>query len=129
MQSYGRDCKSKANQAYLASPLRTVNAGSTGMAGTEQPAVSDASTARPRRLRSRLSDGRQLLKGVHSQSAWARLYRDKYDALVAHCGGEDQITEPQRMRIRRICTLETELCFQESDIAATRANGETPEAD
>jgi hypothetical protein len=51
--------------------------------------------------RSRITNGRRLLPGVHAQSAWARIMRDVVNALAAHCGGESNLIEPQRLIARR----------------------------
>jgi hypothetical protein len=47
--------------------------------------------------------------------------------LIAHCGGEDEITEPRRLAARRASTLEAELVEIEVKIATARAEGKEPE--
>jgi hypothetical protein len=44
-----------------------------------------------------------------SQSVWARLMRDTRDALTAHLGGSDYISETQSLAGRRTSALEAEL--------------------
>jgi hypothetical protein len=55
------------------------------------------------------------------------MMRDAYHAVIQHCGGEDAISELERMTARRIGALEAELIFQEDKIAAIRAAGGEPE--
>ena len=56
--------------------------------------------------RSRLTNGRDLLPGVDGRSTWARLLRDVSSAMYVHLGGEDRISEPQRMLVRRVACFE-----------------------
>jgi hypothetical protein len=60
---------------------------------------------------------------------WGRLLRDSYQAMLAHCGGADIISEPKRMASRRSAVLETELCFLEDKMARIRAAGGEPSSD
>jgi hypothetical protein len=66
------------------------------------------------------------LLNTDQRSAWARIMRDTFRALITHCGGEDQIGETKRLICRRVAVLESELCFLEEDIARTRDRGRTP---
>jgi hypothetical protein len=79
---------------------------------------------RPRRHRSRITNGTRLLPSVHPQSVWGRLLRDTVDGLVAHCGGE--VSETRRMAIRRIAVLEVEMVFQEDALGRMRCEGKEP---
>jgi hypothetical protein len=88
-------------------------------------AADTASTA-PRRYRSRITKGSKLLPSVNEQSVWGRIMKDVYDAMMAHCGGADYITEPMRLQARRIAALEAELIHIEDRIAQARATGEDP---
>jgi hypothetical protein len=54
--------------------------------------------------------------------------RDAYHAVIQHCGGEDVISELERMTARRIGALEAELVYFEDKIAAIRAAGGEPDA-
>jgi hypothetical protein len=85
------------------------------------------SIAKPRRIRSRLTHGRTLLPGIPSQSAWMRLFRDMNDSMLAHIGGADHATEPERLTARRVAVLETELRYQEMKIARIRSEGGEPD--
>ncbi len=84
-----------------------------------------APTPSPRR-RSRITKGSKLLPSVHEQSVWARIMRDTLDAMVAHCGGEGRISEPERLQARRIAALEAELIHIEDRMARHRQAGEEP---
>jgi hypothetical protein len=76
--------------------------------------------------RSKVSSGSKVLPGVHSQSVWARLFQDRYNACLAHVGGAGEATELQIMVSRRIATLDTELTWIESKLAKLRAADEEP---
>lgn len=82
----------------------------------------------PKKGRSRLTNGRDLLPGVDGRSTWARLLRDVISAMYAHLGGEDLASEPQRMLVRRVACFEAELCHLEFAFAQARAEGRAPEA-
>jgi hypothetical protein len=56
------------------------------------------------------------------------MMRDAYHAVIQHCGGEDAISELERMTARRIGALEAELIYFEDKIAAIRAAGGEPDA-
>lgn len=51
--------------------------------------------------RSRITTGTALLAGIDGRSHWARIMRDTLNAIVAHCGGYDEISETRRMMARR----------------------------
>ena len=99
---------------------------------TAPPAVIKARRRRPApgrsaSYRSRITNGTALLPSVDGNSIWARLVRDTIDAMVAHLGGADHVTETQRMACRRIAVLETELIFQEDRMGQQRLAGRVPE--
>jgi len=48
--------------------------------------------------------------------------------MIVHLGGEDHVTEPQRMACRRIAVLETEMIHLEDKIGTLRAKGREPDA-
>lgn len=50
---------------------------------------------------------------VDGRSIWARLFRDSYLALLAHCGGADAVSDTKRMAARRVACLEAELIHLE----------------
>ena len=80
-----------------------------------------------RRNRSRVTNGRNLLPTVDARSVWGRLLRDSYQAMLAHCGGADYVSEPKRMASRRSAVLETELCFLKDKMARIRGEGGEPD--
>jgi hypothetical protein len=89
----------------------------------------EISAAKKRRFASsRITNGTTLLPTVNGRTQWARLMRDAYHAVIQHCGGEDAISELERMTARRIGALEAELIYFEDKIAAIRAAGGEPEA-
>ena len=77
--------------------------------------------------RSRITSGTQLLPTIDGRSHWARIMRDTLNAIVAHCGGHDAISETRRMMARRAACLETELIYLESQFASIRAAGGEPD--
>jgi hypothetical protein len=83
--------------------------------------------AATRRQRTRLTNGVQLLPRIDGRCAWARLMRDAYRAVVQHCGGDDAISELERMSARRISALETELIHMETKFASIREAGGEPD--
>jgi hypothetical protein len=54
--------------------------------------------------------------------------RDTYRAVIQHCGGDDVISELERMAARRIGALEAELVHMEDRFATIRAAGGEPDA-
>jgi hypothetical protein len=76
--------------------------------------------------RSRITNGTQLLPHVHEQSAWARLFRDTYAALVAHCGGDGHISDLKRHAAKYAAALDTEITFQLSKVGNAREQDEEP---
>lgn len=60
---------------------------------------------RPDYLRSRVTNGRDLLPGVDGRSLWIRRLRDVMSAHIADLGGDDAISEAQRSIVRRIGTM------------------------
>jgi hypothetical protein len=54
--------------------------------------------------------------------------RDTYRAVIQHCGGDDAISELERMVARRIGALEAELVHMEDGFATLRAAGGEPDA-
>jgi hypothetical protein len=82
-----------------------------------------------RRPRSRVfRHNAPVLPTDDGRSVWARIRRDCYFAILAHCGGEDVVTETQKLAIRRLSTFEAELIFCEDKFAAIRANGDEPDS-
>jgi hypothetical protein len=77
--------------------------------------------------RSRLTNGTDLLPSTDGRSTWARIMRDTIGAMMAHLGGEDYATEPQRMLSRRAGALEAELVHLEDGFARCRSEGRAPE--
>lgn len=77
--------------------------------------------------RSRITNGTQLLPGIDGRSVWARLFRDRFDALVQHAGGPDRITEPEHSLARRAAALETELVHLEAAMAHERLHDRVPD--
>ena len=55
--------------------------------------------------------------------------RDVRDALYVHLGGEDHISETQRLVVRRVSTFEAEMIFLEDKFAQIRHAGGEPERD
>ena len=96
--------------------------------GAKKTAAANTAKANARKGKSRLTNGRALLPGIDSRSTWARLLRDVVSSLHSHLGGEELLTEPQRMLVRRIACFEAELCHLEFSFAKARTEGRAPEA-
>jgi hypothetical protein len=90
--------------------------------------VASTATVAPKKGRSRLTNGFALLPGIDGRSTWARLMRDVMSSMTSHLGGEDYLTEPQRMLVRRVAAFEAELCCLEECFARARAEGRAPES-
>lgn len=100
---------------------------SSRMNPTATPATPDPSPAeRPASTRSRITNGAKLLPHVDGRSTWAKLLRDTLDDLLTHCGGEDRVSEPERMTARRAAALEAELIHLEAKFATLRMEGNDP---
>jgi hypothetical protein len=84
--------------------------------------------ARMGRHSSRISTGRDLLSNEDGRSRWARLLKATYRALIQHCGGDDVISDVQRMACRRIGALEAELVHIEDRLARLRRSRKEPPA-
>jgi hypothetical protein len=59
--------------------------------------------------RSSITNGKDLLPGVHKQSQWARRFYDIVRLYASDQGGEDHLSEGRRSIIRRIACLQVEL--------------------
>lgn len=68
--------------------------------------------------RSKISNGTKLLVGTDGRSVWARRFRDLYAAFIADAGGDDAVSEAERVILRRAAVLATELERIESNFAA-----------
>ena len=80
--------------------------------------------------KSRVALGKDLLPTANGGSSWARIMRTVFDGLLSHCGGEGYVSDPKRMRARRIAFLEAELIEIEDRVAHIREQGgEVPPAD
>ena len=60
-------------------------------------------------FRSRVSQGLDLLPSIDGRTMAARVFKDTYLAMVAHCGGEDDLPETLRLMCRRAAAIEAEL--------------------
>src|SRR5262245_1070773 len=99
------------------------------VSGQPEGAATPAKVVRQKsRGSARVTNGTDLLPSVDGRSVWARLLRDTIAAMVRHLGGDDQVSEVQRLSIRRVAALEAELIYIEDSIAKTRHEGNTPEA-
>jgi hypothetical protein len=90
---------------------------------TPQPRPRSAS--RPASLRSRITNGKELLPGIDQRSPQVRRYRDVLAALISDRGGLDQLSEARLHLCRRFAAqvllaeeMEARLCSgQPIDIA------------
>src|SRR5262249_9162976 len=101
------------------------NAGATGMPisgdGAPEAAARKPVATRKSQGSARLTNGSELLPDVDGRSVWARLLRDTMGAMYRHLGGEDRVSETQRLAIRRVGALEAEMIFLEAKFAKARS--------
>ena len=102
------------------------------MESIENMTADTATKAKPKPrsplAKSRLTNGSDLLPTTDGRSVWARMFRDMCETLADHVGGQDRMSEPERMTIRRAAALETELVHLEAKFADCRAAGAAPDA-
>ena len=60
---------------------------------------------RPQTLRSRVTNGSQLLAGIDGRTAPARRYRDLCQSLADDLGGAASLTEAQRALVRQAAAM------------------------
>jgi hypothetical protein len=80
-----------------------------------------------RYVHSRLTGRGDLLPSIDGRSTWARLMRDVIGSMTNHLGGDDYVTEPQRMLVRRVAAFEAELVHLEDVFARCRSEGHAPD--
>ena len=91
----------------------------------KKPGSSALTGERSPYFRSRVSTGLSLLPTIDGRSAHARVFKDTYASMIAHCGGED-VPETLRLMCRRAAALESELVNLECRFAELRASGGEP---
>ena len=94
--------------------------------GQKPPTNRTRSTLRPPNNRSKITNGRGLLPGVHSQSLWARRFRDLLSLHLSDLGGEDNCSEGEKALVRRAACLIVELEQLETVFAQDHDNA-TPQ--
>jgi hypothetical protein len=65
--------------------------------------------------------------GANGQTSWNRTVRTVHGAMASHLGGEDMITTPETMLIRRIAVFEAEMRLMEAKIASDRQSKKDPD--
>jgi hypothetical protein len=75
---------------------------------------------------SRIANGKRMLPIEDGRSVWARLQKSTYRALLAHLGGDDRVTDVQRIVCRRCATIEAELVHLEDRLAKLRRSRKEP---
>lgn len=70
------------------------------------------------KLRSAITNGTDLLRGVDLRGAVARRYRDCLNAHISDLGGPDELSEGQRALVRRATAIAIQLEILESKWAA-----------
>lgn len=79
---------------------------------------SSADRLPPKRVRSRISNGKDLLAGVDQRSATYRRYRDLIEAIVSDQGGVDACSESRKQLIRRFAACSVLAEQAEAKLAA-----------
>jgi hypothetical protein len=83
------------------------------------PSTDRVLTARlPRKLRSRVSNGKALFVEGDQRGPWARRWRDVLGEIISDLGGADLLSEGQKQLARRCATI---------SIACERMEGEAAE--
>jgi hypothetical protein len=72
----------------------------------------------PKRVRSRVSNGKDLLAGVDQRSAVYRRYRDLIEAIVSDQGGVEECSESRKQLIRRFAACSVLAEQAEAKLAA-----------
>jgi hypothetical protein len=65
--------------------------------------------------------------GANGMTSWNRSVRDVHGAMAQHLGGEDMITTPETLLIRRIAVFEAEMRLMEAKIASDRQAKRDPD--
>ena len=60
-------------------------------------------------------------------TSWNRMVREVHGAMAQHLGGEDMITTPETLLIRRIAVFEAEMRLMEAKIASDRQAKHDPD--
>lgn len=71
----------------------------------------------PSKLRSALTNGRDVLAEIDGRTAIARRYRDLIELHTSDLGGADHLSEGQHALIRRVATMTVQLELLESKFA------------
>jgi hypothetical protein len=71
--------------------------------------ASNSAATGKKRLRSRVSNGKQAFVEGDGRTPWARRWRDLIEAHIADLGGVAALSEAQRSLIKRASTIEIEL--------------------
>src|SRR4051794_9347485 len=92
----------------------------------KKPPASPRGSGAAGRHSSLITTGRDLLPNEDGRSRWARLLKATYRALIQHWGGDDAVTDPQRIACRRVGALEAELVHMEDRLARLRRSRKEP---
>ena len=76
------------------------------------------------RRRSRVANNPASLPGVDGRSAWSRRFKDLVTAIINDASGPDDLSEQEKVIIRRAAALSVELEVMEAGFATA---GATPE--
>ncbi len=88
---------------------------------------------RPARQRSAVTNGGRLF-AVDSRldirtNAWVRRFADLCEIYIAHLGGQDVVSAPQRATIRRVAAADVELELLEKRMALKRTGADPADLD
>lgn len=82
-----------------------------------------------RRNRTAALEGRAPLlamPGIDGRQLWPRLQNKTFSEVINHCGGDQAVSDLERIAARRIATFEAELLFLERKFSELRAAGKSP---
>jgi hypothetical protein len=67
--------------------------------------------------RSKITNGRSLLRNVDGRLFWCRRLRDLQALLISDLGGDENVSAAERAIVRRACVLQVELELREQQFA------------
>jgi hypothetical protein len=100
--------------------------------GSPPRANGSVPTPRHPKNRSAITNGKLFAKDKRldpQTNQWVRRCRDLIDIYIAHCGGWDAVSAPERAIIRRVATHDVELELLEKQMALSRTGASNNQLD
>jgi hypothetical protein len=97
---------------------------------TVPPAKRKPAVSLPATARSAVTNGRLFAAAMRDgRSGWSRRVQDVQSLIISHLGGEDEVSEPERILARRIGIKTVELEWKELGFAQSRTGPSVEEFD